>query len=128
MRASAPTVMDLKPAMTAPPGLWRLALIAGLFGVAAAHAQPQPREDSIVVDAAAGPVARFAARQAFGASLDGGERGEIAPIYTPGNIAKMRSAGLPRISARLGKMANSRSGDQGARPSVGARRPISRFS
>ena len=76
-----------------------LALALAVLGVVG-PAQAAPSADLISVDASA-PVARFAARTAFGASLDGGQRGEVMPIYARRNIALMRSAGLPRVSYRL---------------------------
>ena len=72
-----------------------LASVGGAWPAPAA-----PVADHVTIYAST-PIARFSSRATFGASLDGGERGEILPIYTPHNIAAMRSAGLPRVSYRL---------------------------
>jgi hypothetical protein len=55
----------------------------------------------ITIDAAAGPIARFNPRQAFGAAIDGMGRGEVARLFTPFNIARMNEAGLGPITYRL---------------------------
>ncbi|MCU1348801.1 MAG: Cellulase precursor, partial [Acidobacteria bacterium] len=46
-------------------------------------------------------VATFDPRTAFGATIDSHEAGENAAIFTPANIAAMRSAGFQPLSYRL---------------------------
>jgi F5/8 type C domain. len=55
----------------------------------------------VTVDLSRGPVAEFLPDEAFGAALDGQKRGEVDRIYTPENIAKMRTAGLKKIAYSL---------------------------
>ena len=55
----------------------------------------------VTIDLARGPVARFLPDETFGAALDGHQGGEIARIYTAGNIKKMEEAGLRKITYRL---------------------------
>ena len=80
---------------------WRgvCAILIAAFGAGPAGAVA--KIDRIEVDVTSDPVVRFRSQDAFGASLDGGERGEILPIYSPHNIGLMRAAGLPRVSYRL---------------------------
>jgi hypothetical protein len=47
------------------------------------------------------PVSSFQPSEAFGAAIDGEKQGQVTRIYTPANIAKMRTAGLKRISYSL---------------------------
>ncbi|HEY2898030.1 MAG TPA: discoidin domain-containing protein [Gemmatimonadaceae bacterium] len=47
------------------------------------------------------PIAIFSPSEALGAGLDGHGRGTLEDIYTPRNIAAMRSAGLNRLTYRL---------------------------
>ena len=47
------------------------------------------------------PVATFSPSAALGAGVDGHGRGALRDIYTPQNIAAMRSAGLGRLTYRL---------------------------
>lgn len=56
---------------------------------------------SVIIDLAHGPSSEFLPDQAFGAALDGQQRGDVERIYTPENIAKMRTAGLRSISYSL---------------------------
>jgi hypothetical protein len=56
---------------------------------------------TVTVDVSRGPLAEFLPDQTFGAALDGHQRGEIPQIYTTGNIRKMQSAGLRKITYRL---------------------------
>ena len=56
---------------------------------------------TVTIDLARGPVAQFLPDETFGAALDGHEGGEIARIYTAGNIKKMEEAGLRKITYRL---------------------------
>jgi hypothetical protein len=55
----------------------------------------------VTVDLSRGPVAEFLPDEAFGAALDGQKQGKVDRIYTPENIAKMRTAGLKKISYSL---------------------------
>jgi hypothetical protein len=63
-----------------------------------ARARSTPVENIVILDR---PIASFAPARAFGAALDGHERGEIAQIYTPANERAMRSAGLGQVTYRL---------------------------
>ncbi len=56
---------------------------------------------TVTIDLARGPVAQFLPDETFGAALDGHQSGEIARIYTAGNIKKMEAAGLRKITYRL---------------------------
>ena len=47
------------------------------------------------------PLATFSPAQALGAGIDGHGHGTLRDIYTPPNIAAMRSAGLDRLTYRL---------------------------
>lgn len=47
------------------------------------------------------PARTFVPNRFFGACIDGHEAGDTARIFTPGNVAKMRSAGFGCISYRL---------------------------
>src|SRR6267143_60729 len=47
------------------------------------------------------PVARFVPSHAFGAALDGHEKGEVERMLSPKNVKEMLSAGLKPISYRL---------------------------
>jgi hypothetical protein len=47
------------------------------------------------------PVNRFVPAHAFGAALDGHEKGEIDKMLSPGNIKEMLTAGLKPLSYRL---------------------------
>ncbi len=47
------------------------------------------------------PVNTFTPDRALGAGVDGLEKGEVAKVYTPSNLAEMRSAGLRSLTFRL---------------------------
>ncbi len=47
------------------------------------------------------PVGQFRPNEAFGAGVDGHERGSIAQMYTPANLKAMDSAGFKPLSYRL---------------------------
>jgi hypothetical protein len=70
------------------------ALLCGAAG-------PAPLTARISIEAAKGPVAHFRPDEAFGAGLDGGSQGDADRLYTPHNVAAMRSAGLRRVTYRL---------------------------
>jgi len=59
------------------------------------------RPERIVIDLAAGPVARFSPDQAFGAVIDGLGKGRVDQVYTPGNIRAIRSAGFGSTAYNL---------------------------
>lgn len=82
-----------------------LALAAALgAGAAAAPRAPRPRPptltDPVTIDAAR-PLNTFTPDAALGAALDGMGKGEVDGVLTPFNIARMREAGLKRVSYRL---------------------------
>ena len=52
------------------------------------------RPEQVVIDLAAGPVARFSPDQAFGAVIDGLGKGRVDQVYAPGNIRALKTAGL----------------------------------
>src|ERR1043165_2695902 len=58
------------------------------------------RRATITIDASR-PVNRFAPAKAFGAGIDGHEKGETLRQLSPSNIAAMRSAGLKPLTYRL---------------------------
>jgi hypothetical protein len=55
---------------------------------------------TVTIDASH-PLASFSPSAALGAGVDGHGRGTLRDIYTPQNIAAMRSAGLSRLTYRL---------------------------
>lgn len=75
-------------------GLIVAALLCGAAG-------PAPLTARITIEASKGPVNRFRPDEAFGAGLDGGSKGDADRLYTPHNVAAMRSAGLKPITYRL---------------------------
>jgi hypothetical protein len=58
------------------------------------------RRATITIEASR-PVNRFAPAKAFGAGIDGHEKGETLRQLSPSNIAAMRSAGLKPLTYRL---------------------------
>ena len=46
-------------------------------------------------------VGRFRPSEAFGAGVDGHEKGSIAPMYTPANLKAMLTAGFKPLTYRL---------------------------
>jgi hypothetical protein len=75
-----------------------LTVIAGSDSNAAAKELPT---GTITIDLSGRPTSKFLPDATFGAALDGKQRGQIDQIYTPGNIGKMRNAGLRKITYRL---------------------------
>src|SRR5579871_5603593 len=73
-----------------------LACAMGWLSLAAAG---EAADVHVAIDAGA-PVATFTPSQALGVALDGMERGDTAATLTPFNIARMRSAGLRRVTYR----------------------------
>ncbi|GAC1438465.1 MAG: hypothetical protein NVSMB51_14410 [Solirubrobacteraceae bacterium] len=68
--------------------------------VPARAAAPAAQPVSVAIDAAR-VLNSFRPDQALGAGLDGHGQGDTRQIYTPANIAAMRSAGLQPLSYRL---------------------------
>lgn len=57
---------------------------------------------AIVVDLTpAGQLRAFHPDETFGAGIDGAEQGDIDRLFTPHNIAAMKSAGLRPLTYRL---------------------------
>ena len=57
---------------------------------------------TVTVSVAPGPPAHtFIASQALGAGVDGLQQGEVAPVYTPRNLAVMRGVGFGALTYRL---------------------------
>ncbi|WP_165185826.1 discoidin domain-containing protein [Caulobacter soli] len=79
-----------------PPLLVALAALVTTAGAAPETA------DRVTVDLTAGRPANLVDPEAaLGAGLDGMGRGEVAALYTPHNVARMRQGGLQPISYRL---------------------------
>lgn len=57
--------------------------------------------DQVSIEARARPLALFSADQAFGASIDGADSHEIAPMFRPINVAAMRGSGFSEMAYRL---------------------------
>ena len=72
-----------------------------LLGSVSHSAGSESLGGTVTVNVSRGPLAEFLPDETFGAALDGHQRGEIAQIYTAGNIRKMQSAGLRKITYRL---------------------------
>jgi hypothetical protein len=83
------------------PAFLRSPLLVGLAAIALGAAGPAPLTATVTIEAGLGPVAKFAPSVAFGAGLDGGSQGDADRLYTPHNVAAMRSAGLKRVTYRL---------------------------
>jgi hypothetical protein len=69
-------------------------------GAGSPPSRPRPADGTITVDLDHA-VSTFDGRTALGAGVDGLEHGEIAKVWTPKNLAAMRSAGFGPISYRL---------------------------
>jgi hypothetical protein len=81
--------------------LLALSLCVALFGAPAA-AQPAPQRIQVRTDlTAAGFRAAFRPDTALGAGVDGAMKGDIDRLFTPRNIAAMRSLGLRSLTYRL---------------------------
>jgi F5/8 type C domain len=79
-----------------------VAAIGLIFLISAStSAENRSPAGTVTINLARGPIARFLPDETFGAALDGHQNGELARIYTAGNIKKMEEAGLRRISYRL---------------------------
>jgi hypothetical protein len=66
----------------------------------AEHTASTPTSTTVVIDSTR-PIATFSPSDALGAGVDGHGRGTLRDIYTPRNLAAMRSAGLSRLTYRL---------------------------
>ncbi len=84
--------------MPNPRPLLLLCLAAALAGAAG---PPPPRTATLTIETSQGPSNRFRPDEAFGAGLDGASQGDTDRLYTPHNVAAMRSAGLRPITYRL---------------------------
>jgi hypothetical protein len=78
-----------------------LLALAAVAGSDPGAAEPRSARGRITIDVSGAPIAEFRPDATFGAALDGHEKGTLDRIYTPDNIAKMRGAGLRRITYRL---------------------------
>ena len=83
--------------------LIRVILFALLNGVVFFHPADAPASDTqtVTVQVTPEPVNTFVAARALGAGVDGLDAGEVAQVYTPGNLRAMRSAGLGALTYRL---------------------------
>jgi hypothetical protein len=76
----------------------------GLVALLAAGALPacaaSPRTATVTVDTAH-PLGRFSPFAAFGAGLDGQDRGAVSGMYSPANVRAMASAGFKPVTYRL---------------------------
>src|SRR5436309_7005362 len=85
-----------------PRSILSLLFTASLIYPALAPAlKPQSRPPVIIAIDTTRPVNRFAPAKAFGAGIDGHEKGETLRQLSPTNIAAMRSAGLNPLTYRL---------------------------
>lgn len=77
----------------------RLILVVACASVAVA--QPPVRNATVTVHSDLAPVNRFDPRSTFGAGVDGHGTGGVADVFTPPNIAAMKSAGFAMLTYRL---------------------------
>src|SRR5205823_13609907 len=76
--------------------------MAGRVALAAPPARSPDMGRLITVNIdASHPVNSFRPDEALGAGVDGMEKGDVDRVYTPANIAAMRSAGLRPLTYRL---------------------------
>ncbi len=75
--------------------------IAALLLACAIGGRAQTRTGQVVVSITPRPVASFRPSQAFGAGVDGLERGDVAQVYTPANVNAMAGLGYSRLTYRL---------------------------
>lgn len=86
-----------------PNGLTQcgVAALAALILVLPARAQTTADTLTVRVHAADGPAAAIDPRTALGAGLDGHRPGDVARLYTPGNLHALASAGFGVAAYRL---------------------------
>ena len=81
---------------------WCLLFVAVAISISSLASSAQSELTKITVWCKLGhPVNRFVPTHAFGAALDGHEKGEIKKMLSPGNIKEMLTAGLKPLSYRL---------------------------
>lgn len=76
-------------------------LYLGLGACGRSVAARSERPEMVVIDLAAGPVARFSPDRAFGAVIDGLGKGRVDQAYAPGNISALKRAGLGSAAYNL---------------------------
>lgn len=65
------------------------------------HGEGTNSGEAVIMDLAAGPVARFSPDQAFGAVIDGLGQGRVDQVYSPGNIRAIKRAGFGATAYNL---------------------------
>jgi len=75
--------------------------IAALLLACAMGGRAQTRTEQVVVNVTPQPIASFRPSQAFGAGVDGLERGDVARVYTPANVQAMAGLGYRCLTYRL---------------------------
>lgn len=77
-------------------------LLMPLVSLPAVRSQPANAQSVVVtVLVTSRPANTFIPKQALGAGVDGLHQGDVAEVYTPPNLAAMRSAGLGTLTYRL---------------------------
>lgn len=64
-------------------------------------ASASPSVGTVTVNVTPRPTSTFRPSQAFGAGVDGLERGDVARVYTPANLRAMRNVGYGALTYRL---------------------------
>ena len=78
-----------------------LILFGLLFAVLSFSVPADAQSGTVTVRVTEKPANMFIPAQAFGAGVDGLDRGDVAEVYTPKNIKAMLSAGLLPLTYRL---------------------------